>query len=82
MQLLQFVVASKLALAGAAILPLITTEFGSVFDVNITIGIQTFPLTVDTGSSDIYIMQTGYSCVNSTSKIDPQYIARLRRQVW
>lgn len=42
-------------------MPLITTEFGTVFDVNITIGIQTFPLTVDTGSNDIYVMQTGYS---------------------
>ncbi|KAJ5627517.1 hypothetical protein N7528_004944 [Penicillium herquei] len=48
---------------------LIATEYGTVFDVPVTIGNQTFMLLVDTGSSDTYVMQTGYTCVNSSSNM-------------
>lgn len=48
---------------------LIATQYGTVFDVPVTIGNQTFMLLVDTGSSDTYVMQTGYKCVNSTDNL-------------
>lgn len=46
-------------------LPLIATEYGTVFDVPVTIGSQTFQLLVDTGSSDTYVMEEGYTCIDS-----------------
>ncbi|KAJ5876388.1 uncharacterized protein N7529_001972 [Penicillium soppii] len=49
--------------------PLIATQYGTVFDAPVTIGNQTFMLLVDTGSSDTYVMQTGYKCVNSTDNL-------------
>ncbi|KAJ5901043.1 hypothetical protein N7504_007036 [Penicillium tannophilum] len=48
---------------------LIATQYGTVFDAPVTIGNQTFMLLVDTGSSDTYVMQTGYTCVNSTDNL-------------
>jgi hypothetical protein len=46
--------------------PLVSTLFNSDFDVNVTIGGQTFPLLVDTGSSDTYVVKSGFQCVNRT----------------
>ncbi|KAH8698922.1 aspartic peptidase domain-containing protein [Talaromyces proteolyticus] len=43
---------------------LIATEFGSVFDVDVSLSNQTFKLLVDTGSSDTYVMKTGYQCIS------------------
>lgn len=68
---------SHLALASATTLPLTrrvathassltSTLFGTVFDVPMTIGNQTFQMLVDTGSSDTYVMREGYKCINST----------------
>ncbi|KAJ5655787.1 hypothetical protein N7507_007737 [Penicillium longicatenatum] len=48
---------------------LIATQYGTVFDAPVTIGNQTFMLLVDTGSSDSYVMQNGYKCVNSTDNL-------------
>ncbi|KAJ6143363.1 hypothetical protein N7471_002816 [Penicillium samsonianum] len=48
---------------------LIATQYGTVFDAPVTIGNQSFMLLVDTGSSDTYVMQTGYKCVNSTDNL-------------
>ncbi|OQD65696.1 hypothetical protein PENPOL_c005G08427 [Penicillium polonicum] len=48
---------------------LIATEYGTVFDAPVTIGNQSFMLLVDTGSSDTYVMQTGYKCINSTANL-------------
>ncbi|KAJ6086077.1 hypothetical protein N7486_010358 [Penicillium sp. IBT 16267x] len=48
---------------------LIATQYGTVFDAPVTIGNQTYMLLVDTGSSDTYVMQTGYKCVNSTDNL-------------
>ncbi|KAJ5653622.1 hypothetical protein N7490_000625 [Penicillium lividum] len=45
------------------------TQYGTVFDAPVTIGNQTFMLLVDTGSSDTYVMQTGYKCVNTTDDL-------------
>lgn len=81
MLLLRFLTcaAGPLALANARSIPtrrtssttsaLIATQYGTVFDVPVTIGNETFMLLVDTGSSDTYVMQTGYECVNSTDNL-------------
>ncbi|KAJ5533256.1 hypothetical protein N7494_009808 [Penicillium frequentans] len=81
MLLLQFltIAAGPLALAGAKYIPtrrtssttsaLIATQYGTVFDAPVTIGNQTFMLLVDTGSSDTYVMQAGYTCINSTDNL-------------
>ncbi|KAJ5368259.1 uncharacterized protein N7496_008019 [Penicillium cataractarum] len=50
-------------------IPLVATQFGTVFDVPVTIGNQTFQLLVDTGSSDTYVMNTGFTCINGTSNL-------------
>lgn len=53
--------------------PLKATQYGTVFDAPVTIGNQTFQLLVDTGSSDTYVMKSGYTCINGTSnQILPQ----------
>ncbi|OAG44648.1 hypothetical protein AYO21_01138 [Fonsecaea monophora] len=46
---------------------LLSTTFGTIFDVNVTIGGQTFPLLVDTGSSDTYVMKKGYQCFDKNN---------------
>ncbi|OQV07519.1 hypothetical protein CLAIMM_11942 [Cladophialophora immunda] len=46
---------------------LLSTTFGTIFDVNVTIGGQTFPLLVDTGSSDTYVMKNGYQCFDKNN---------------
>lgn len=55
--------------ASSATIPPIATQYGTVFDAPVTIGNQTFMLLVDTGSSDTYVMQTGFTCINSTSNL-------------
>lgn len=47
--------------------PLLSTLFGIDFDVNVTLGNQTLALLVDTGSSDTYVMRTGYKCFDKTN---------------
>ncbi|KAJ5113349.1 hypothetical protein N7456_001883 [Penicillium angulare] len=51
-------------------LPLRATTYGSVFDVPVTIGNQTFQLLLDTGSSDTYVMEEGFTCVGSDNMIE------------
>ncbi|OAP62013.1 hypothetical protein AYL99_04216 [Fonsecaea erecta] len=46
---------------------LLATTFGTIFDVNVTIGGETFPLLVDTGSSDTYVMKKGYQCFDKAN---------------
>ncbi|KAJ9641322.1 uncharacterized protein PV06_08619 [Exophiala oligosperma] len=42
--------------------------YGTTFAVNVTLGGgQTFPLLVDTGSSDLWVVQNDWICVNDTS---------------
>ncbi|KAI9925772.1 hypothetical protein ASPWEDRAFT_60820 [Aspergillus wentii DTO 134E9] len=50
--------------------PMISTEFGTVFDVEVTVGNQSFQLLVDTGSSDTYVMKTGFQCINATNNLE------------
>lgn len=45
-----------------------TNAYGTTFAVNVTLGgDQTFPLLVDTGSSDLWVVQSDWICVNDTS---------------
>ncbi|KAH8895370.1 acid protease [Thozetella sp. PMI_491] len=42
------------------------TKFQVVFDVEVLLGGEPFSLLVDTGSSDTWVVQTGFSCINAT----------------
>src|SRR5947209_5247499 len=44
-----------------------SNRYGTTFAVNATLGNQTFPLLVDTGSSDLFVLQEGWTCINDTS---------------
>ncbi|KAJ5101776.1 hypothetical protein NUU61_003998 [Penicillium alfredii] len=72
---------SWLALVGAQTFPLrirnpgttssiTATQFGTVFDVPITIGNQTFQALVDTGSSDTYVMRNSYKCIHPKTSLE------------
>jgi Eukaryotic aspartyl protease len=42
----------------------------NLFDTEVIIGNQTFIVQVDTGSSDIWVLQDGWQCVNSTTDLE------------
>ncbi|OGE54264.1 hypothetical protein PENARI_c006G05815 [Penicillium arizonense] len=65
----QMAVSGATALSSTTI-PLVSTEFGAVFDAPVKIGNQTFQLLVDTGSSDTYVMKFGYTCINATDNLE------------
>jgi hypothetical protein len=43
---------------------MVSTEYGTVFDVEATIGGQTFQLLVDFSSCDLCVMRTGFTCLD------------------
>ena len=45
---------------------LTTTNLATVFDIQVKFGTQSFLLEIDTGSSDTWVVQTGYECFNGT----------------
>jgi len=45
---------------------LISAELGQVFIANVSFGAQTFEAVIDTGSSDTWLVETGFTCVNHT----------------
>jgi hypothetical protein len=45
---------------------LISPELGQVFIANVSFGAQTFKAVIDTGSSDTWLIETGFTCVNQT----------------
>jgi len=47
--------------------PILSLEVGEEYATEITFGTQTFEAIVDTGSSDTWLVETGYSCVNYTT---------------
>lgn len=47
---------------------LLSLEIGEEFATNITFGHQTFVSIVDTGSSDTWVVQNGFQCVNITTE--------------
>lgn len=50
----------------SALLPLTAADSSFFFDVQITIGGQEFFVLADTGSSDLWVVGTGYRCFNGT----------------
>ncbi|KAM0192782.1 hypothetical protein ACHAPI_008143 [Fusarium lateritium] len=49
------------------------TEYGTIYDVEVQFGDQSFLLLVDTGSSDTWVLETGYQCINSSNNlVQPQ----------
>ncbi|KAL4886077.1 aspartic peptidase domain-containing protein [Aspergillus karnatakaensis] len=50
-----------------AISSMVSTSYGTVFDVETTIGGQTFQLMVDSGSSDTYVMKSDFQCFDRES---------------
>ncbi|CAJ0542541.1 Ff.00g001300.m01.CDS01 [Fusarium sp. VM40] len=49
--------------------PLRATEYGTIYDVEVQFGNQSFFLLVDTGSSDTWVLETGYQCINSSNNL-------------
>jgi Eukaryotic aspartyl protease len=45
---------------------LISAELGQVFITNVSFGGQIFEAVIDTGSSDTWLVETGFTCVNQT----------------
>lgn len=43
-----------------------TTEFGTVLDVEATLGNQSFKFFLDTGSSDLWVTRTDYNCIDDS----------------
>ena len=60
--------------ASSAVLPLIADDFGTSHAVEIKVGEQALNVTVDTGSANLWIVETGYHCYNvsSTAVFGPQ----------
>lgn len=53
--------------------PITATEYGTIFDVEVQFGNQSFMLLVDSGSSDTWVVQTGFQCINSSNNaVQPQ----------
>ncbi|KAL5338209.1 aspartic peptidase domain-containing protein [Aspergillus crustosus] len=50
-----------------ATVSMLSTSYGTVFDVETTIGGQTFQLMVDSGSSDTYVMESDFQCIDGSS---------------
>ncbi|KAJ7619810.1 acid protease [Mycena polygramma] len=57
--------------AGTHIAPLTGANYCFEYLVNITVGGQTFPVIVDTGSSDTWLVQKGFACYNLTGHPEP-----------
>ncbi|RAL10164.1 pepsin-like aspartic protease [Aspergillus homomorphus CBS 101889] len=49
---------------------LLAAQYGTTFDVDVTFGNQIFQLLVDTGSSDTYVMRSGFTCINATTNLE------------
>jgi hypothetical protein len=55
----------------ASLLEPLTASFGGfMFDVEVMFGNQTFQLLLDTGSSDVWVVATGYLCINATDNTE------------
>ena len=50
--------------------PMTATQRGTIFDVEVQFGDQSFMLLVDTGSSDTWVVQTGFSCIDSSDNLE------------
>ncbi|KAL4915686.1 aspartic peptidase domain-containing protein [Aspergillus aurantiobrunneus] len=50
--------------------PMVATMYGTVFDVQATVGGQSFDLLVDSGSSDLYVMESGFTCIHKETGLE------------
>ncbi|CRG82839.1 hypothetical protein PISL3812_00185 [Talaromyces islandicus] len=50
-----------------ALLNVTGADLYNIFDTEVTIGNQTFVVQVDTGSSDLWVLQDGWQCINGTT---------------
>ncbi|TPX09845.1 uncharacterized protein E0L32_008867 [Thyridium curvatum] len=62
--------------AGSSVIPLKAADFGTIFDVEVSFGDQKFLLIPDTGSSDIWVVGTGFECFDSNQTVLPQSSCR------
>jgi hypothetical protein len=57
------------------IAPLLSTEFSEVVDIEVIFGDQSFLVEVDLGSSDLWVVGTGYQCISpNDNSILPQAV--------
>ncbi|KAJ5715590.1 uncharacterized protein N7483_012771 [Penicillium malachiteum] len=49
---------------------LLSAEYGTTFNVDVTLANQTFKLLVDTGSSDTYVVKQGFVCIDQTTNLE------------
>jgi hypothetical protein len=49
---------------------LLSAQYGTTFNVDVTLANQTFKLLVDTGSSDTYVVRTGFTCIDQTTNLE------------
>lgn len=49
---------------------LLSAEYGTTCNVDVTLANQTFKLLVDFGSSDTYVLRTGFICINQTTNLE------------
>lgn len=52
------------------VIPITSTQYGTNFNVEVQFGNQTFQLVLDTGSSDTWVIQTGFQCYNATDNTE------------
>lgn len=50
--------------------PMTGTEYGVIYDVDIQFGNQSFVLLVDTGSSDTWVVRTGFRCIDKADNAE------------
>lgn len=50
-----------------ATVALTSEDYGQMYDANVTIGGQTIPVLIDTGSSDLWVLGSDWICLNDTS---------------
>ncbi|KAJ5727030.1 hypothetical protein N7493_006057 [Penicillium malachiteum] len=49
---------------------LLSAEYGTTFNVEVTLANQTFKLLVDTGSSDTYVVRQDFVCIDQTTNLE------------
>lgn len=50
--------------------PLVATQYGTLFDIEVQVGNQTFLLLWDTGSADLWMIEPDFQCLNKTTMDD------------
>jgi hypothetical protein len=57
---------------GAPTAPIAGSDFDEEYLVNVTVGSHTYALIVDTGSSDTWLAEKGFTCINLASQKQPE----------